>query len=282
MSVRRLVSKLVAAEDEARRRRLLAPCLPGGRIRVKVSGLILTLRASPADFEGWGFFRAVGERTAELEEEAELPWVLQYLERLRSLRAWLACPLRGRTWLAYPAGESDARQRGWPAQPIPVHLVSEAAAFERIVARYDGRSWWCQEVDRRSDPRLPDSLRKALAELIAPDDLRLSGLTPELRTAYALATQQDPGFEGVRAQRNDERRLRRALEVGGGEFHGFVDRGDYWVVEWSTAEGHRHSSAISCDQLTVLSAGICLDDRDRDFDLESLVGVMEGSDGDGW
>lgn len=282
MSVRRLVAKLAAAEEEARRRRILAPCLPGGMIRVKVSGLVLTLRVSPGDFEGWGIFRAADDRVAELQEEPDLPSILRYLERLRPLRAWLCCPLRRRTWLAYPASESDARQRGWPARPFAVHLVSEASAFDRVVARHDGRSWWFGEPDRRSDPRAADQLREAQAEGVAPDELRVAGLTPELRTAYALATRKDEDLEGVRAQTSDEQRLRRALELGGGELHGFVDHGSYWTVEWSTGEGQRHTSAVSRDQLTVLSAGICLDDRDSDFDLESLVGVMEGSDEYGW
>ena len=282
MSVRRLISKLAAAEEETRRRRILAPCLPGGLIRVKVSGLILTLRASPADFEGWGIFRAVDDRVAELEEEADLPSVLRYLERLRPLRAWLLSPLQRRTWVACPASESDARQRGWRARPFAVHLVSEASAFDRVVARHDGRSWWYEELDRRSDPRTADQLREAQAEGVAPDDLRVSGMTPELRTAYALAARKDEDLEGVRAQTSDEERLRRALAVGGGELHGFVDHGSYWTVGWSTGEGQRHTSAVSRDQLTVLSAGICLDDRDSDFDLESLVGVMEGSDEYGW
>jgi hypothetical protein len=102
------------------------------------------------------------------------------------------------------------------------------------------------------------------------------------RPQAGIGPRKDEGLEGVRVQRSDEQRLRQALEVGGGELHGFVDRGDYWVVDWSTGEGARHTSAVSRDQLTVLSAGICLDDRDSDFDLESLVGVMEGSDEYGW
>ena len=289
MSVRRLIAKLAVAEEEARRRRILAPCLPGGMIRVKVSGLVLTLRVTPEDFEGWGIFRAADDRVAELEEEPDLPSILRYLERLRPLRAWLCCPLRRRTWLAYPASESDARQRGGPARPFPLHLVSEASAFDRVVARHDGRSWWFGEPDRRSDPRTANQLRGAQAEGVAPDELRVPGLTPELRTAYTLSTAKDTlptGArvlgQGSRPQTSDEQRLRRALEVGGGELHGFVDHGSYWTVEWSTGEGQRHTSAVSRDQLTVLSAGVCLDDRDSDFDLESLVGVMEGSDEYGW
>jgi hypothetical protein len=52
------------------------------------------------------------------------------------------------------------------------------------------------------------------------------------------------------------------------------DRGDYWLVTWATPDGEVHTSAIAKHDLTVLSAGICLSDRDTDFDLASLVGVM--------
>jgi len=38
--------------------------------------------------------------------------------------------LQGQTWLAYPVNESDMQQRLGTAKPIPVHLVTEASAFE--------------------------------------------------------------------------------------------------------------------------------------------------------
>jgi len=75
--------------------------------------------------------------------------------------------------------------------------------------------------------------------------------------------------------KRDEKRLRQAPKLGGSELHQFQDRGDYWTVDWTTADGTRHTSAIAKDDLTVVSSGICLSGRDRDFDLQSLVGVME-------
>jgi hypothetical protein len=41
----------------------------------------------------------------------------------------------------------------------------------------------------------------------------------------------------------------------------------------------RHTSAIAKADLTVVSSGICLSGRDRDFDLQSLVGVIEHQEG---
>ena len=44
----------------------------------------------------------------------------------------------------------------------------------------------------------------------------------------------------------------------------------------SVSYGQRHTSAIGKGDLTVISSGICLSGRARDFDLQSLVGVMDG------
>ncbi|MGK7929087.1 MAG: hypothetical protein AB4290_28270 [Spirulina sp.] len=77
-----------------------------------------------------------------------------------------------------------------------------------------------------------------------------------------------------RREQRDENRLREALQQGGGQLQNYRDRGDYWQVEWRTADGHLHSSAIDKIDLTVVSSGVCLSGRDRDFDLQSLVGVM--------
>jgi hypothetical protein len=73
----------------------------------------------------------------------------------------------------------------------------------------------------------------------------------------------------------DEKRLQRALKMGGGELQEFRDRDDYWLIEWTSGTGERHSSAIAKNDLTVISAGICLSGEDRNFDLQSLVGVVE-------
>ena len=289
--IHNLLHRMAAQEAEFQGTTFLAPCVPGGRVRAKVAGLVQTFRPTPRDFSGWGIFRPRGGRDAEVMEEAGLPLVMEYLRLLRPLRVRLVHALSGQTWLAYPVNEADARQRTGSARPVAVNLVTEGGAFEPVIARGDGRAWWFEDGDRRADPREADGLRDALRQVTPPAALRFAGLTPEMRTAYGLAAQQAPEFTKHRQQqweetrqqegrRRDQARLQEALRPGGGDLRDFRDRGEFWQVEWTTRDGGRHTSAIAKRDLTVLSSGICLSGRDRDFDLQSLVGVIERRDTD--
>lgn len=273
--VRKLLNQLAAQEEQLRSTRFLAPCVRGGRVRTRVAGLVYTFAPRPREFTGWGIFRPVDEATAQVVEEPSLPLVAEYLRRLQAFRLRLAHALQGQTWLAYPVNEADARQRCGAAKPVAVHLVTEGAPFEQVVARWDGGAFWFEEVDRRADPRVAEALREALRKVTPPEAVRFKGVTPEMRAAYDVAAQQMKEFQAVIQPRRDDARLRAALRLGGGELRGFHDRGEFWLVEWTTRDGERHTSAVAKKDLTVVSAGICLSDRDRDFDLQSLVGVVE-------
>ncbi|MBE9041800.1 hypothetical protein IQ235_13520, partial [Oscillatoriales cyanobacterium LEGE 11467] len=257
------------------------PCIPGGSVRTRVAGLVRTFAPQPADFEGWGIFQPRNDRDAELIEEADFIQISEYLQQFPAVRLWLAYRLRGQTWLAYPANESDVRQRTGVAKPVPVYLVSEGEAFESAIARWDGSNWWFEEIDRRIDPMISEQLREELKGGTLPEALNFKGMTPEMKTTYDLVSQRI--WTPQKQQQREERRLRAALEVGGGQLHEFRDREDFWLVEWTTADGEHHTSAIAKADLTVMSAGICLSGEDRNFDLQSLVGVVENRDEEeGW
>ncbi|MEQ9000910.1 MAG: hypothetical protein RID53_30955 [Coleofasciculus sp. B1-GNL1-01] len=290
-----LLNEIAAQETQLQDTEFLAPCVQGGNVRTSVANLIYTFTPQPSDFEGWGIFRPVDEKTAEVVEEASLPQLAEYLKLLKPLRLRLAYPLRSLTWLAYPINESDMQQRLGMVKPVPVHLVSEGAAFEPIIARFDGTAFWFDEIDRRAEPQPTEQLREQLEQVTLADQVRFTGMTPEMRTVYELVLQQTPAYqqrehhrrqareaEGAGgaggaggAERTDEQRLRDALQMGGGRLRTFRDRGEFWQVEWTTRDGERHTSAIAKGDLTVMSSGICLSGCDRDFDLQSLVGVIE-------
>ncbi|MCP4513792.1 MAG: hypothetical protein GY824_00995, partial [Delftia sp.] len=62
----------------------------------------------------------------------------RYLGLLMPVRLHLLFPLRGRSWLAYPVNESDARQRLRSCGPVTTHLVAGGAPLEQVLARWDG------------------------------------------------------------------------------------------------------------------------------------------------
>jgi hypothetical protein len=261
-----LIREMAKAESALAGTRFVAPCVQGGRIRARVAGLVKTFRPEPATFSGWGVFRPVTEKKAKVEEEAAFPLVASYLRLLPMLRLILARRLRHACWLAYPANESDAAQRFGIEEPVRVHLVEGAAPLDPILARFDGSAWWFEDLDRRADPTIAFALRQRLQQSIEPSKVRVPGLVPEMRAAYGIA------FRG-----STKHRLGESLRRAGGKLEDLTDHGDYWVIEWLTNDGQRHTSAVEKD-LTVRSAGICLSGRERDFDLQSLVGVMEGVD----
>ncbi|MDZ8052589.1 MAG: hypothetical protein RMX68_029110 [Aulosira sp. ZfuVER01] len=270
--IRKLINQIASAEAQLCATQFIAPCVKGGRVRTRVAGMVYTFTPKHNQFEGWGIFQPVDTKTATVVEEADLPQIAEYLQHFPQIRLRLAHQLRGQTWLAYPVNEVDMRQRLKVVKPIAVHLVTEGVVFEQVIARWNGQSCWFEEIDRRTDPAIVETLQSAVKQLTPAEELQFKGITPEIRTLYELATQR---IEGFAQPQQDEKRLRKALRMGGGELRQFHDRGDYWTVDWRTADGVRHTSAIAKSDLTVISSGICLSGRDRDFDLQSLVAVME-------
>ena len=274
-NIHKLINQIADAQAQLYATLFLAPCVKGGRVRTRVAGMIYTFTPKPSKFEGWGIFQPMDKKTAQVVEEADLPQIAEYLQHFPQIRLRLAHQLQGQTWLGYPINEADIRQRMQVVKPLAVHLVSEGIIFDQIIARWNGQSCWFEEVDRRADPAIVETLQSAVKHLIPVEELQFKGMTPEIRTVYELATGRIQGFN---QPQQDEKRLRKALQMGGGELKQFHDRGDYWTVDWTTSDGVRHSSAIAKSDLTVISSGICLSGYDRDFDLQSLVGVIEQSD----
>ena len=275
MKIKRLIKDLLEDEGLFLDTQFLAPCVRGGKVRTRMRGLVYTFAARPRDFEGWGLFQPVDEKVAQLSEEASLRRIAEYMKLFTTLRARLAYQLQGLTWLAYPYNESDAIQRVGSARPFAVHLVTDGKQFETVKVRTDGNAFWFEDTDRSADPRIAEHLRDQLKTMTRQDRLRFPTLTPEMRTVYELGFQQTAEGRRQVEQSRNEIRLTEALDMAGGELKGFRDRGDYWTVEWTTRAGERQTSAISKRDLSVVSSGICLSDRDSDFDLTSLVGVIE-------
>jgi hypothetical protein len=271
------LARLAAAEERFLASEFLAPVVRGGRVQVRIAGVINALRVRPGDFEGWGVFRPTSHSEAMLVRPASLAERARYLELFPLVRMILAGQ-RDDQWLAMPAHRGDARFR--IDGLIPVRLVDEGRQFEVVEARFDGSQFWYAGPDSHWDPAPAKYLREQLDRLTPPEQIHRPGLTAEERAAYALSYW--PRFEATEEGRRtrEERRLRGALAHAGAELVEYVERPDVYSVTY-LVDGRRHVSAVSKDDLSVQVAGICLSGEDRAFDLQSLVGVIREAAGGG-
>ncbi len=271
VNIHSLLDRMESAEERFLKAEFLAPVLPGGRVRVRIAGVVCTLRvAGPAE-PGWAILKPLSlntgrEYSLSVVGRPALRQIHEYLSLFPSVRL-LMLSRDDADWLAWPAHRGDTRFR--IRGPVPVHLASGVEPLQRIVARFDGVHFWFQEVDRRRSLAIAAYLREALAAETPPDALHKPTLTAEEREAYGVL------YEAVAAARRGrvELHLAEALAHAGAELSSYIEREDAYTVSY-TVDGRPYRSTVRKDDLTVLVAGICLSGQDRRFDLQSLVGVL--------
>lgn len=262
-----LLDRVASAERDFLKAEFLAPVLKGGQVRVRIEGLVLTLRVAGAYEPGWAILKPLSMDRAAILRKPALPQVRSYLGLFPSVRLLLLA--RGDTdWSAVQAQAGDTRFH--IDGIVPVHLAVGVEPFERIIARYDGARFLFQEVDRRRSPAIAAYLRQALQSGISPDALRKPTLTAEEKEAYRRV------FQALKeAQRNRaETRLGDALSRADAALQSYIEHEDVYTVSFS-ANGRTHRATVRKDDLTVISAGLCLSGQDQRFDLQSLVGVIQ-------
>jgi hypothetical protein len=296
-SARDMLERAAAAERELRGQEFLAPLVPRGRAHMRISGLLYELKVSGVQRPGFYVCRVQDARSATIVSPAQ-PWqVGEYLRLFRALRLVLLERIGDQgTWLALPYNDSDARQRFGIAGPVLIYAVEGGQPFDRVIARYDSALWF-EDLDRRADPVQADALRSAL--VAGQPTPGLPGLAPGQQLAYTLragaavvaaaATPtaipesptrrlSGPPTQPQTPQRVDRlnQRLQESLNVSGATLEGYERFGDEVLVRWSVGGSSRPPIRLSADG-SVVSSGICLSGRDSQFDLTSVVGVIERS-----
>ncbi len=334
---RALIARLNRESAGLREREIIAPLLRGGRIRTRVGQMVYEFKPK-SNFVGWGHFRPLNDHEAEVLGEA-LPWQrAAYLELFPALRVILLWPATNRSkalspqssvlaasahptgcspqsslvWWALPFNESDARQRFGlsGAEPLPILLcdpMGGAQAFERVIARVDGKTLWFDGPDLTADPIHAEWLREAAAQT-EPTEQFLPGLAGSERLALLFSqiravelAQNEAELVALRQRSQQEQqvwlreqagrsrlenRLRHALSKAEATLHSYSETINpdgtpgHLVVEWSErGQTYRYRSVLN-RHLSVVSSGICLSGRDNDFDLTSLVSVMTDPNAD--
>jgi hypothetical protein len=280
MSIDDILNRLEAAEEAFAGTRFLAPIIGQGKarhqVRVRIAGVICQLairRGLPEDFRGWAILEALSTSEAAFVREAGLAEVSAYLALFPDVRLILCEAGRGQ-WQALPAHLGDRR---FQIQGLVTLWLPEEGLrrFETVIARFDGQLFWYERRDPGRDPALAGYLRDQLAlpdesgRPVVPQLLRKRGLSAEEKAAYWLVLARL-----LEAERDQvELRLSEALAHAGARLHDYSERGEAYVVRY-TVDGRDYVSTVRQEDLTVMTAGICLAGGDRHFDLASLVGVL--------
>jgi hypothetical protein len=268
--VKKLLARVGQQEETLRQSPFIAPVTAGDRVAVRLpgSGLIARFRVEPADFTGWGVFQAADGNVARFERAAKLSEIERYLHDLPQFRFILAEePEAPGAWWGVPATEDHRLD----VEGIyPLLLVENVALFDPCLARFDGSRFWLEGLDTARDPALAAYLRESLSLGTPVGDLDRPGLGTRERRAYRHGL--DVAVE--RGALSERARLIRALGHPGARLTEFSEQGSEVTVRY-TMNGSEHTVRVRRDDLSVVSAGICLAGRDRDFDLASLVSVLE-------
>jgi hypothetical protein len=292
--VQKLLDRVGRQQEELRALSFIAPALKGDQVAVRLprpseseqgetvprstrgkkarggAGLVCRFQVDPSDFSGWGVFKAEDGTVARLERAAGLAEIERYLRDLPQHRLLLAEePGTGGPWWGVPATED---QRLEPEGLYPVGLVENVALFDACLARFDGARFWFEGLDTSRDPALPAYLRDRLSLRRTTDELARPGLGRRELRAYGHALEVAETREAL-TQRG---RLIKALGHPGARLTEFSEHGDEVTVRYAM-NGSEHTVRVRRNDLTVVSAGICLAGRDRDFDLTSLVSVLQES-----
>ena len=281
------LDRLATEEQKFLDAEFLAPVVRGeagsGRVQVRIAGVVCEMRIAPRNFEGFGVFKPQSHAAARLVRQATMGERRKYLELFpRVLLVIASRRQNSQAAEAVPSNLADARFS--VDGEVELQLVEEAELFDSVVARFDGRHFWFDQLDPRADPSAAPFLRQALVNMTDPATVeQRPALSPGQRLAYLLTyrARVEALLAAERAKQLDERtrhenRLREALEHAGARLRDFVERGGQYTVTYDV-DGHRHVSMVRKGDLTVQTAGICLSGQDRDFDLASLVGVLRES-----
>lgn len=262
--------RMAKQEEEFFGHQFFCPVLKGRPVRLRIAGVIVTLAVQPKNFEGWGVFSPASYKTAKFVREANMEEKEHYMKLFPRLRLIL-CRRTNDVWYGIAANQADTRFKIQGL--VPVQLPQEVQLFDVVTCRYDGMNVFYQEHDSRHSAKTADYLRESLVKLLEPAKLECEGLSQEGRDAYLMGL--GPALEADAEARKDhtEERIKKALTHAGAQYTSYIERDQTYTIEYNV-DGHTHRSVVDKKTLEVQSAGICLSGGDRNFDLQSLVGVL--------
>lgn len=245
----------------------ISPIFRNTKVITLIKGLVHRLNI-PKTKPGWYSIRPTSIDKAEISGEADLMQIEQYLKRFPKVRIILIQKQNG-YYLGLPLKNNNQGLNY--KNTIPVYLVGDnTASFETIICGFDGINLWFKDTDPSSDLIKSEYLREQFKKGMEPEKIRFKGLSIEEKIAYSLRFSLDKNHRELLKHRN----IKQDVEFAGGQFVKYEERQDHYSVTYEI-DGEEYTSYISKDPThQVLTAGICLEGGDKDFDLTSLITVI--------
>ena len=270
MDAKNLIRQLAKEESNLLSREIFAPYFPTvSFIQTQVAGIQYKLRVSRRPQRGFGIFRPENSKFASFIREASEEQIERYLGLLPEVKGILV--FQTKFWYCIPINQNAYHHLGF-IHLTPVLQVSDAQTFDYFVGRFDGHSIWFQELDANCDIEKIETLKE---QAKTGKLKKIKGLTPEDKLAFELSIKKKEEQEVLTL----EGRLKAIFSSKGAKLDSYKERANQIEVKWKSPKGEYYTSIIRKKDLTIVSAGICLNNEDVKFDLHSLIGVVsQGED----
>jgi len=136
--------------------------------------------------------------------------------------------------------------------------------------------FWYETIDRRRDPTVARTLRQALHNDVHPEELHCKAMVPPERVVYMmLYLKKHPAANPHIREKTSRELIEEALGHAGARLDAFWLQNENQATVRFERNGRTHTASIDPKNLTLFSAGVCLSGQDQEFDLTSLVSILE-------
>lgn len=218
---------------------------------------------------GWYKFQPINMKEAKVVSPADIMERENYLKRLPKIRMTLIFR-KDNIFFALPDKINSININN--NDLLPIFLFDDSVnIFDKIIARYDGAHFWFESVDYNNDPMKAEYLRESLEKEIIPENIKFPNLLLEEKKAYAIKFSFTRKYQKERKEKN----LIRDVEHAGGKYLRYEEKNAFYSITYEV-DGEVYTSHISKeDNHMVISAGICLNGHDSNFDLKSIITVIK-------
>jgi hypothetical protein len=238
---------------------VLAPVIPGGKVRITVGHLVWETSLE-TEFSGWGILEVLPSRSVRFVREAE-EWEKEAYAKTCIKRPFLLFHRDKKgVWWGYDFKENLT---------APIYLASEVSLFDSVITIEDKGIFWYLFQDRGCGWTRRKALCESLEKDRSPEDLRISGLSLQEKEVYRLAFL----LNQEKSYLNSEKNILEALKTGGGELQELTRVEHGYRVKWGTSQGESFVSVVD-PGLNLISAGICLRGEEKKQDFTSLVSLV--------